>query len=151
MEPAQFKVEDTNLEALRAKKSAIDLGYMQDNFVRFFVPEKIKKEVLLHHGYWARSWCFNSFARSFLRNSKEEVQILSIGCGLDTLPFNLLNIIDEKNAPFRFYECDLESVVKQKIGVINKNKDFANFLKQRAGEYTVKTGKLIRRQLFSVK
>ena len=151
MENAQFKVEDTNLEALRAKKSAIDRGYMQDSFVRFFVPETIKKEVLLHHGYWARFWCFNSFARSFLRNAESEVQILSIGCGLDTLPFNLLNLMDKQLAPFSFYECDLESVVKQKIGVIKGNQQFSDFLTARAGEHTVSTGKLIRERRITLK
>ena len=33
-----FNVRDTNLEALKAKKSAVMKGYMEDNFINFFVP-----------------------------------------------------------------------------------------------------------------
>ena len=33
-----FNVRDTNLEALRAKKSAVMTGYMEDKFINFFIP-----------------------------------------------------------------------------------------------------------------
>lgn len=67
---------------------------MQDEFVNFIIPENIKKEVLMNRGYWMRHYCFKTIVKKFIQtNSKQKVQIISIGCGLDTLPFNLLNEI----------------------------------------------------------
>lgn len=61
-----FNVKDTNIEALRAKKSAIMKGYMEDNFINFFVPEPVKKEILLNRGYWIRSHSFRVVAEKFI-------------------------------------------------------------------------------------
>ena len=56
-----------------------------------------------------------------MNNSGENVQIVSLGCGLETLWFNLM---DEGHITkkFRFVELDLESVVKKKIRKINHSK-----------------------------
>ncbi len=34
----KFNVTDTNIEALKAKKSAVSKGYMHDAFINYFVP-----------------------------------------------------------------------------------------------------------------
>jgi len=47
-----FSVKDTNIEALKSKKSAVCKGYFKDNFINFFVPQKVKKEILMNRGYW---------------------------------------------------------------------------------------------------
>lgn len=133
MDSYQFTVKDTNLEALRAKKSAIESGYMKDAFIDYFVPEHIKKEIIMHRGYWSRFWCFNSIASHFLKNSKGKVQILSIGCGLDTMPFNLLrDQTQNQYTDFCYFECDLKDVVEQKIDIITKHNDFIGFLKEKS-------------------
>lgn len=133
MEPFQFTVKDTNLEALRAKKSAVECGYMKDAFIDYFVPEHVQKEILMHRGYWSRFWCFNSLTTHFLKNSKKKVQILSIGCGLDTMPFNLLKDEEKNKYPeFCYFECDLKEVVEQKIDIITKNSEFIGFLKNKS-------------------
>ena len=138
MQP-QFSVKDTNLEALRAKKSAVELGYMKDAFIDYFVPEHVKKEILMHRGYWCRSWCFSSIVAKFVREAKGKVQVISVGCGLDTLPFNLLR--EMPAADVVYFECDLRDVVRQKIEVISKHADFIGFLRQRsATELVLDTG-----------
>ena len=52
----------------------------------------------------------------------QEVQIISLGCGLDTLWFNLA--IDEKMAKhkFSYLELDLPNVVKRKVKKIQHSK-----------------------------
>ena len=57
-----FSVKDTNMEALKSKKSAVLKGYMEDEFINFFVPQNVKKEILLNRGYWLRSHTFRTFA-----------------------------------------------------------------------------------------
>lgn len=49
------------------------------------------------------------------------MQVVSLGCGLETLWFNLKEEGHLK-APFRFVELDLEGVVKRKIRKIKKSK-----------------------------
>jgi hypothetical protein len=54
-----LSVSDTNLEAMKAKKSACLLGYFSDRFVDVFVKERVKKDVVLNRGYWIRYIFFN--------------------------------------------------------------------------------------------
>lgn len=138
MDPFKFSVKDTNMEALRAKKSAIECGYMRDAFIDYFVPEHVQKEILMHRGYWSRFWCFNAITTKFLKNAKGRVQVLSLGCGLDTMPFNLLrDQAEQKYADFCYFECDLKDVVQQKIDVISKHSDFVGFVKQKSSTEVV--------------
>ena len=104
-----YSVKDTNIEALKAKKSAIAKGYMKDGFINFFVPQKVKKEILMNRGYWLRYYCFRQVVNKFMNNVDGPCQIVSLGCGLDTLPFNLL--YEYKDKDFLYLECDLPSVV----------------------------------------
>lgn len=48
------KIEDTNKESLRAKKSAALKGYFRDDYISYFCPNEIKKEIILNRGYWVR-------------------------------------------------------------------------------------------------
>lgn len=99
---------------------------MEDGFIKYFVPENVKKEILLNRGYWMRSHCFRTFAEKFA-TSFPECQFLSLGSGLDTLPFNLLKKFPE--ADFHYFETDLKPVTKQKIGVIEGQASFLSFMK----------------------
>ena len=128
MEPLNFTVTDTNLAALKAKKSAVDLGYMKDAFIHFFVPSTPRKEVLLNKGYWLRSHVISKLVQSFVAHSKEEVQVLSLGCGLDTAPFNLLSSLEGSGTKLKYFESDLESVVAEKVGVISHHAPFKQFV-----------------------
>lgn len=49
------------------------------------------------------------------------VQILSLGCGLETLWFNLIESEKYQKRDFKFVEMDLHSVVKKKIKKIEKS------------------------------
>lgn len=131
----------TNLEALRSKKSAVQKGYMKDEFINYFVPQNVKKEILLNRGYWLRYWCFRSLVENFIINEKNDLQIISLGCGLDTLPFYLLKKYPNKK--FTYYECDLEAVTKHKITFIKKNKNFENFLKSSSKDLKISEKSII--------
>jgi len=61
-----FSVQDTNIEALKSKKAVVLKGYMNDDFINYFVPGSVKKEILLNRGYWIRSHCFRKFTENFI-------------------------------------------------------------------------------------
>lgn len=134
MQNFTFSVTDTNLVALKSKKSAVELGYMRDVFISYFVPSSIKKEVVLNKGYWCRHFCIHSILKHFIKNSKEPVQIISIGCGLDTTPFMLFKEFSAMNCSnFKIIETDLESVVHEKVKVINGHTEFKKYVENDLG------------------
>lgn len=47
-------IENTNREALRAKKSSFDKGYFKDNFIEMFYHNKEKRDIIINRGYWLR-------------------------------------------------------------------------------------------------
>jgi len=135
----QFSVTDTNVEALKAKKSAVILGYMKDEFINFIVPDYIRKEVVLNKGYWSRYYCIYNLAHQFLLSCSDDVQILSVGCGLDTMPFNLFKSFKEQynRTNFSIFECDLKSVVTQKVKFISSHSKLEETIASQSEEVNV--------------
>lgn len=122
-------ITDTNLVALKSKRSAVDLGYMQDKFIHYFVPSTHRKEVVLNKGYWCRYYCIYTLLEKFIKHSEDPVQIVSLGAGLDTSPFNLL-VSAAKNGKHNltFFESDLPEVVEEKMRAIKHHNDFSKFV-----------------------
>jgi O-methyltransferase involved in polyketide biosynthesis len=57
------------------------------------------------------------------------VQIVALGSGLETVWFNLMDC-GYANKPFRFFEVDLESVVKRKVRKIKHSKKLAQLFER---------------------
>lgn len=66
-----IRVSDTNLEAMKAKRSAQLLGYFEDKFIEVFVKERVKKDVVLNIGYYLRHRFFDSIVRKFIVGNKD--------------------------------------------------------------------------------
>ncbi len=122
-----LSVSDTNLEAMKAKRSASLLGYFQDKFVEVFVKERVKKDVVLNRGYWLRYMFFSRLVRRFIESNKN-AQVISLGCGYDTLPFNMLN--EYEDVDFKYIELDLQKVVQRKIQFIKKDSILVEMLQK---------------------
>lgn len=56
------------------------------------------------------------------------VQVLSLGCGLETLWFNLIGDEKYQKKDFKFVELDLHSVVNKKIKKIEKSQKIKNLV-----------------------
>ena len=65
-EPLTIQVSDTNLEAMKAKCSAINLGYLQDNYAGCFVKEVVPKDITINRGYWSRTLAIQQTVRNFV-------------------------------------------------------------------------------------
>ncbi|KAM3142116.1 hypothetical protein pb186bvf_005770 [Paramecium bursaria] len=114
----QIQVQDTNEEAMFAKLSAIKRGYFEDEFAEEFVKPSGKKDVIIHRGYWQRIHIFRRVIQKFIQ-LHNQCQIISLGCGYDTLPF--IKIKQHQDRQFKYYETDLEVVVKKKIKKIQQS------------------------------
>ena len=68
----KLKASDTNLEASKSKKSAVDYGYIKDDFIQYFVEGKHKREVIMRIGYYNRCYCFQQIFSKFLINGNKE-------------------------------------------------------------------------------
>ena len=80
----------------------------------------------MHRGYWARVHLVKKLVQKFITTSKGiilvikqeigiPVQVISLGCGLETLWFNLIKNEKYQNQNFKFIDLDLLSVVNKKI------------------------------------
>lgn len=56
------------------------------------------------------------------------MQVLSLGCGLETLWFNLIGDEKYQKKDFKFVELDLHSVVNKKIKKIEKSQKIKNLV-----------------------
>lgn len=110
-------VEDTNDDAALSKLSAVKLGYYKDDYLSHFVRNtSIRRSPLINRGYFARIEARDTLVAKFLSVTKNKAQILSLGAGSDTLYFRLKA---DGNAPTKFVEVDLESVILRKMKVIS--------------------------------
>ncbi|KYQ99815.1 leucine carboxyl methyltransferase [Tieghemostelium lacteum] len=119
----------TNDDAASCKLSAVDKGYYIDDFVKHFVKVPIKRPPLINRGFFSRVEAIEQFIKQFFTSySQERKQIVSLGCGFDTLYFRLKKRGDTQNLVF--FEVDYEEVVKNKIKIIKAQKELYQMIDQ---------------------
>ena len=138
----KLKASDTNLEASKSKKSAVDYGYIRDEFIHFFVDGSHKREVIMRIGYFNRCFCFQQLFSKFLINGGRPLdeqpspsappppprQVINIGAGYDTTVFNFAKLYPGAGElPYKVLELDLPVVVRKKIKVIRSKAPFLHF------------------------
>ncbi|KAI5054998.1 hypothetical protein GOP47_0030143 [Adiantum capillus-veneris] len=115
-------VQATNDEASTSKLSCVRKGYMQDDYVQYFVRRPAKRAPIINRGYYARWASIRKLLMQFLEvgtsssNGHSKKQILSLGAGFDTLYFQLQ---DERQAPHLFVELDFKEVTSKKAIIID--------------------------------
>ena len=114
--------------------SAVDLGYFEDPFVRFFVSKPHRRAPLINRGYYSRVACFDTLIKQFVgcassassssldeRASVEvSTQIVSLGAGCDTTFFRL-NASGQMPPSCRYFEVDHDPVTRAKVNTIRRH------------------------------
>lgn len=59
-------IKATNDDATECKRSAVELGYWQDDYIRYFVKHVERKAPEINRGYYARVRAFEMFIHQFL-------------------------------------------------------------------------------------
>lgn len=127
-------IQLTNNDATNFKAYAVSKGYWSDSYLPHFSPAAFKqpqqqpqqqqqpiehKPPEMSRGYFARVNAIRSVVFRFLEAKGPNCQIVNLGCGFDTLYFELS---DHHLAPKKFVELDFNRVVMSKIRIIKSKK-----------------------------
>ncbi|KAL5512601.1 hypothetical protein ACEPAG_3254 [Sanghuangporus baumii] len=121
-------IRETDNDALLARLSAVQKGYLKDPFVRFFVPRahlQQHRPPLINIGTWVRSESIDRLVDAWLDLCKSEgkqCQIISLGAGSDTR-FWRLATSDHSKSIAKYVEIDFPEITTKKAMAIKRNKD----------------------------
>ncbi|KAJ6261797.1 hypothetical protein Dda_2596 [Drechslerella dactyloides] len=118
-------VQQTDNDALLARWSAINSGYLEDTFTEQLMDPLLKKErryPLINRGTYVRTSTIDRLVADFLsKPTKSMKQIISLGAGSDTRFFRF---IPGQSRPFLYHELDFPVVTTRKIKSIQQGQDF---------------------------
>ncbi|VDL76924.1 unnamed protein product [Nippostrongylus brasiliensis] len=115
-----YSVQRTNDDATQCKFAAVQLGYWKDEFLPRFAysgSAESRRDPEISIGYWARVSAVNYLVERFIDKTEGQCQIVSLGCGFDTLFWRLKSA--GKNVK-KFVDVDFSSVTSKKIRQIRK-------------------------------
>ena len=127
---AQDKVvQQTDQDASVSRLSAVEAGYLDDPFAKYFVlGEGQRRFPIINRGTYIRTTAIDNLVTQFLsKNPAEEKQIISLGAGSDTRFFRLMSrktvphgsgILQSPNVIY--HEIDFQANTIQKLHSIQK-------------------------------
>ena len=110
-------IQYTNNEATNFKYYAINKGYWKDEHVKYFCKvnntnEYEHKAPEMSRGYYARVHGIRNIVNKFLLKTNFNCYLINIGCGFDTLYFNLKQ---NNKLPLKYVEFDFSNVCRAKF------------------------------------
>jgi tRNA wybutosine-synthesizing protein 4 len=109
----------TRRRPARPRRSAcVRLGYFRDDFVHLFVRRPARRPPLINRGYWSRWAALRELVAAFLAaTAAAPAQVLSLGAGFDTAPFQLAaeGLLPPAAA---WVEVDFTDVTRRKAAVL---------------------------------
>ncbi|KAK9760445.1 carboxy methyl transferase for protein phosphatase 2A, variant 2 [Basidiobolus ranarum] len=122
-------VRGTNDDATISKHSAVNLGYLEDKFTKYFVKRGARRPPIINRGSYVRTRCIDSLINLFINCSTDKKQIVSLGAGSDTRYF----LLKEQNInPHLYIEVDFPEVTSRKLATIYKNPELKGLLDKEA-------------------
>ncbi|TGJ86220.1 hypothetical protein E0Z10_g2511 [Xylaria hypoxylon] len=115
-------IQGTDTDAAVSRMSAVDLGYLEDQYSRFFVQAPamgaaVRRLPIINRGTYTRTTALDRLIGSFLSATDgQERQIVSLGAGTDTRAFRLFN--KESQAKLIYHEVDFPTVIARKYHLV---------------------------------
>eukprot|EP01090_Pellita_catalonica_P012170 TRINITY_DN2587_c0_g1_i1.p2 TRINITY_DN2587_c0_g1~~TRINITY_DN2587_c0_g1_i1.p2 ORF type:complete len:339 (+),score=49.48 TRINITY_DN2587_c0_g1_i1:37-1017(+) len=130
MKDSDEKVIQTNDDASASKFSAVRLGYFADKFLKYFVPQPVRRMPLINRGYYTRVVALHSLIDQFLSLGVEtkKRQIVILGAGFDTTFFQLQEKIQQQQ--LTVFEIDFPQVIATKTAIITRTKELSDLVGQ---------------------
>ena len=130
----------TAADALFSKINAAKLGYFVDDYSKLFNKKERKMMPIINRGTWTRVFSVRTLINNFIEKFKDEpeIQILSLGAGLDTNFFFFEENIEAfKKANIKYFEVDFQDISAHKISVIKDNSSLEKLIfKDETPSYT---------------
>ncbi|KAK6536380.1 carboxy methyl transferase for protein phosphatase 2A [Arthrobotrys megalospora] len=119
-------VQQTDMDALVSRCSAIQTGYLTDPYAEMFLDISALRDrryPLINRGTYIRTTALDQVVERFLsRPSQGKKQIVSLGAGSDTRFFRLAA---DKSLQLLYHEFDFPQVTTRKITAIQRHKELA--------------------------
>ncbi|KAF9578598.1 hypothetical protein BGW38_005520 [Lunasporangiospora selenospora] len=140
-------IRGTDDDAFISKLSAVNLGYLDDPFVKHFVKRPSRRPPIINRGSYLRTTMLDNLMANFLKNDSRldqgsstggaasssstttvpliKKQIVSLGCGSDTRYFKL-----KANglSAHKYFEIDFAESTAKKAITIKKNKKLLDII-----------------------
>ncbi|KAG7311096.1 hypothetical protein JYU34_003962 [Plutella xylostella] len=129
----------TNTDASECKRGAVELGYWRDDYVQYFSRRADRRAPEINRGYFARVRAIEILVHQFLERCGSKCQIISLGCGYDTLYWRLR---DSTRAVGNYVELDFPTVTAKKCQIIKRNKALMEKITNEDGEVVIRSGDL---------
>lgn len=124
-------VRGTNDDAQISKLSCVDLGYFQDDFVRYFVRRPQRRPPLINRGYYSRAAALRGLIQQFMTAAagNAQRQVVSLGAGFDT---TWMHMKAAGKAPEKYIEVDLREVTSKKASIMRSTEAIARLIEPQA-------------------
>ncbi|KAL8900356.1 MAG: hypothetical protein Q9207_005742 [Kuettlingeria erythrocarpa] len=128
-------IQQTDQDASVSRLSAVEVGYLDDPFAKFFVPGSGQRRFpIINRGTYVRTTAIDNLVKLFLSSpSSLPKQIISLGAGSDTRFFRLRSQ-KPPYPPFLYHELDFPSNTAQKISTITRHPGLRSLV---SGEITI--------------
>ncbi|KAF4921461.1 Leucine carboxyl methyltransferase 1 [Colletotrichum viniferum] len=119
-------IQGTDDDAAGSRLSAVNVGYLEDPYARFFVDGMAgpppRRLPIINRGTYTRTVALDSLVDSFLSGAvgsgdgPKQKQIVSLGAGTDTRPFRLFPRTDRPGLVY--HELDFAVTVRKKARIV---------------------------------
>ncbi|XP_069825378.1 tRNA wybutosine-synthesizing protein 4 isoform X2 [Dendropsophus ebraccatus] len=126
-------VQSTNDFSTVSKASTASMGYFTDPYQKYFISRVCRRSPLIHRGYCIRAQAVTHCLLEFFQDtaSSPHRQVLSLGCGFDSLYFRLCGRTGTPGSTC-IWEVDFPTVVHRKRLLIDQAEDLRSLLKTKA-------------------
>ncbi|KAI0100968.1 leucine carboxyl methyltransferase [Nemania sp. FL0031] len=115
-------IQGTDTDAAVSRMSAVDLGYLDDPYARFFVHAPamggiVRRLPIINRGTYTRTTALDRLIGAFLSATEgQERQIISLGAGTDTRVFRLFK--EGNRSKLIYHEVDFPTVTDRKYHIV---------------------------------
>ncbi|OAQ94886.1 Leucine carboxyl methyltransferase superfamily [Purpureocillium lilacinum] len=116
---ADAVIQDTDTDAAVSRLSAVDLGYLEDPYARFFVSGPPTRRLpIINRGTYMRTQALDQIVATFLAETRGQGprQIISLGAGTDTRPFRALEWPNTDD--LIYHETDFAETCRRKLHIV---------------------------------
>lgn len=132
------QVQGTNDYSIVSKRSVEKLYTSKLNpesreWFKHVVSEDRRRSPSINRGYWIRMESIRCFVDKIIKCrdfSDQKISIINLGCGYDTLPFQLLDFYNKQGNEINleFIDIDYPDLLKKKLQLVESSEEMMNLI-----------------------